>query len=1808
MYETNKLKTYRPSNGRTKKTQSVVRMLFGNHKLPRLQLIILCLIITMFCQFAYATTQVSKHGITWTFDSDYTVGQFANGDHWVLDQGSGVTVTQVDPAPTIWNNGYVHGSMINPMPSSAQGYDGLSYLSISYDPALSVSFPVILSGGDSLVSTRSKTTEPPDCDAGAGIMGWREVGGACRKDNFIRLYRAAVLTVVSQIPSNNGANVFRPPYAGNSKPLYLTSSLHRDLLPKLSLSSKPSISYLNEVAGYFENVWIEHKIGWTGEFVHPLKNMPVYGREIGQVVQVAASLLMLDYTEAELEPLLINFVQHGIDLYAITENGGSWNADGGHSNGRKWPIIFAGIILDDEGMKYVDAGFGEDGQTYFGQPTAEYPGGKPLWGKACSDNSYFLNGCSGSGAKDCRDPDGLVDGCNDYRYCCTSRTWVGQALAARIMLDSMGNTGKDLWRHDAFFGYVDRWMNGDVPNGGSTGGADFIRDMWDIYRPLLDEPDVILPLPPTNLVSPTQTESLIDLSWSAPGPAPDGDLASWYRILQNGAVVGQVTTTSFQNTGLAAETSYNYEVYSIDDAGNQSTSAATGTFSTLADTTPPSIVSVSASENSVEIVFNESMEQSSAENKDFYKITSGLSSGIPVMAASLGGNLITVTLTTLSHVEGSYTLTVEAVRDISGNPIVAPASIDYEYTIGLVSYWKFDEATGNIAFDSSGSGHDGTLVNGPTWTTGKVGNALSFDGVDDYVDIGNLDVDGTGLTLTAWFKADSFIAGSADNRLISKATGSNTQDHYWMLSTISSDGVKLRFRVKTDGTTELIATSGNINTDEWVHAAAAYDGSSMILYKDGAEVGTLPKTGTISINSAVPAWIGRNPGGYAPFDGTIDEVHIYNRALSENEVLELYNSTPPALFNIQATNITSSGATITWNTNENSTSQVEYGLDNSYGNTTTLETTLVTSHSVVLTWLSPSTTYHFRVISRDASENESISQDNTFITLGTTTYSITASANSGGTISPIGTTQVYSGGAQTYTITPNTEYHIVDVLMDGSSVGAVTSYNFTNVTANHTIAASFAIDTYTITASTGSGGTIDPSGTTQVNSGSSQTYTITANAGYHVVDVLTDGSSVGAATSYSFTNVTDNHTIAATFGELDTTDPTVNNLSPQAGSIQASLNTLVTLSITDSGDGVDADSITIKVNNDTVYSGNTAKYSSAYGECYRTGTKADYTFIYQSNETFDFDQPISVTVNATDLADNEMTEYSYSFTTEMRSFGENKKVNSDTLSSRPVTVRDSGGNIWAAWHTGTTGSRDIYIGKLAAGAANFSNGIKVKDNSTDQCNPAMAVGSDDKLYVAWQDNRRGNWDIYVSTSSDGINFSTETRVTDSNDNQINPAIVVDGSNNAYIVWMDDRNGNQDIYVATSSNGFVTKTVSQITLDNSNQVEPAIAVDSDNTVYIVWTDTRNNKNDIYGAASNNGPWANIPVVTTEQSQSNPAIVTEAVGSILHLVWVDDTPGDDDIFYAKTGGGLPGSPLTGRSIIDDTSSTDQLRPAIAVSGSTGNNLQVFACWEDERNADDDLYFAELGSGAETNVFVDDDGTNADQTEPAIDIDGDGHPYLVWTDSRNTNTDIYYAGSTFIESDLLASNNISTSSTVTVGTPLNSINSVDDVSIEVPAGSYPFDIKVTISKITNPLAFTLQCLGAYDFGPSSIEFSQPVTVIIPYNFTGSEDLALAYWYNSLTAELSQQGITNVESIEISPTLHALRFKTTHFTPFYILLVSAGAAASEGGGGGGGCSMSPDSQASIVELLLPYIGLTVVMVVLKLKDKRKRKARNIT
>ncbi len=170
------------------------------------------------------------------------------------------------------------------------------------------------------------------------------------------------------------------------------------------------------------------------------------------------------------------------------------------------------------------------------------------------------------------------------------------------------------------------------------------------------------------------------------------------------------------------------------------------------------------------------------------------------------------------------------------------------------------------------------------------------------------------------------------------------------------------------------------------------------------------------------------------------------------------------------------------------------------------------------------------------------------------TYTVDASAGPGGGISASGTTVLDSGDDLSLTITPDACYHVDDVLVDGGSVGAVTSYAFTNVVANHTISATFAIDTYTIDASAGSGGRVSPDGTTVLNCGGDQSVTITPDACWHVVDVEVDGGSVGAVTNWDFTNVQANHTLSATFA-IDTY--TIDASAGAGGSVSPSGATVV---------------------------------------------------------------------------------------------------------------------------------------------------------------------------------------------------------------------------------------------------------------------------------------------------------------------------------------------------------------------------------------------------------------------------------------------------------------------------------------------------------------------------------------------------------------------------------------------------------------------------------------------------------------------------
>jgi hypothetical protein len=150
---------------------------------------------------------------------------------------------------------------------------------------------------------------------------------------------------------------------------------------------------------------------------------------------------------------------------------------------------------------------------------------------------------------------------------------------------------------------------------------------------------------------------------------------------------------------------------------------------------------------------------------------------------------------------------------------------------------------------------------------------------------------------------------------------------------------------------------------------------------------------------------------------------------------------------------------------------------------------------------------------------------------------ISASAGANGTISPSGSVSVNYGSSQSFNIRASTGYQITDVIADNVSLGAISSYTFTAVLAAHTITANFAINTFNITASAGDGGSISPNGSVNVNYGNNQSFTVTENTGYYIFDVLVNGSSVGAVSSYTFSNVQAAYTILATFAPTPTPSP-----------------------------------------------------------------------------------------------------------------------------------------------------------------------------------------------------------------------------------------------------------------------------------------------------------------------------------------------------------------------------------------------------------------------------------------------------------------------------------------------------------------------------------------------------------------------------------------------------------------------------------------------------------------------------------------------
>ena len=267
---------------------------------------------------------------------------------------------------------------------------------------------------------------------------------------------------------------------------------------------------------------------------------------------------------------------------------------------------------------------------------------------------------------------------------------------------------------------------------------------------------------PRALTATAISSSQINLSWTA---STDNVAVTGYQVLRGGVVIATVATTSYSNTGLTAGTNYVYTVKAVDAAGNISAASGSANATTLAvryDRAKRCDHHTHAHGNGF---------GHGERGRERIRRCRGRRRAIPAGRQSARHRRHDVALQrdfgtpTLPRTDRTY-LTARA-RDAASNATTSAqitVTVANTQALGLQAGYAFDEGTGTTSADKSGHGLVGTLTNGATWTTaGKYGNALSLDGVNDFVDLGNpaaLQMTGS-MTISAWIYATSFPADDA---------------------------------------------------------------------------------------------------------------------------------------------------------------------------------------------------------------------------------------------------------------------------------------------------------------------------------------------------------------------------------------------------------------------------------------------------------------------------------------------------------------------------------------------------------------------------------------------------------------------------------------------------------------------------------------------------------------------------------------------------------------------------------------------------------------------------------------------------------------------------------------------------------------------------------------------------------------------------------------------------------------------------------------------------------------------------------------
>lgn len=437
---------------------------------------------------------------------------------------------------------------------------------------------------------------------------------------------------------------------------------------------------------------------------------------------------------------------------------------------------------------------------------------------------------------------------------------------------------------------------------------DFDR-FWDLKLAPAGEPDETPPTKPSTLTARPLGHDRVELSWE---PATDLETGVvMYRVYRNGVEVGTVKQTSFVDRELDELTPYAYEVTAINLHGFEG-AAAVRDVSTLGDSAPPEVASaVATGSTTVTVRFTEPVDRKSAKTISNYLLSTG---GDPVAMsqAKLAVDGRAVSLVTPPHEQGrEYRLVVRNVRDRARqrNSMTEPATVVYAYSPigGLVGYWPFDEVAAASTPDLSGYGEHAT-VHGAALADGILGKALRFSGASDYVtiaDSGSLaNLTDKSFTFSIWARPQSAPSRQFGYGIILRSA--SWPFHVFGVSYLP--GERYQAQLFDTSSSETSIATDSVGPGTWRHVVMAVDHDARLLhlYLDGDAVAGSPQrytgalldlkdaasaaeAGMLYVGSAKPD---RGAGAYFTrhLHGLVDELRIYDRALSHTEVRELFEA------------------------------------------------------------------------------------------------------------------------------------------------------------------------------------------------------------------------------------------------------------------------------------------------------------------------------------------------------------------------------------------------------------------------------------------------------------------------------------------------------------------------------------------------------------------------------------------------------------------------------------------------------------------------------------------------------------------------------------------------------------------------------------------------------------------------------------------------------------------------------------------------------------------------------------------------------